>query len=109
MEHDAATKYLTHNNLMVKFICKAVETKYLELKSSSHWPLAKHASNSKAIPFAFNLSKVDFMMLIQQSMTSGKCHNCGEEGHWANTCPKKSGLMPTCQKPQGQKPSGKTD
>ena len=51
-------------------------------------------------------------MLIQQSMMSSKCHNCGEEGHWVNNCPKKksgSRPTPTHLKPQGQKPSGKTD
>ena len=78
---------------MVKFICKAAEKKYLELKLSGHWPQAKHTSDSRAIPSVFNLSKIELMMLIQQSMTSSKCHNCGEEGHWANNCPKKS-LVP---------------
>ena len=112
MERDVATKYLSQNNLTVKFICKAAEKKYLELKSSGRWPPAKHASDSRAVPSAFNLSKIELMTLIQQSMTSGKCHNCGEEGHWANNCPKKkspSGPTPTRSKPQGQKPSGKTD
>ena len=103
MEHAAATKYLARNNLMVKFVCKAAETKYLELKSSGHWPLAKHVSDSRADLSTFNRSKIELLMLIQQSMISGKCHNCGKEGHWANNCPKKrSGPTPMHQKPQGQ-------
>ena len=88
------------------------EKKYLDLKSAGCWPPAKHVSDSRAVSSAFNLSKIELMMLIQQSLMSRKCHNCGEEGHWANNCPKKqsgSRNTPTCPKPQGQKPSGKTD
>ena len=112
MEREAATKYLYQNSLTVKFICMAAEKKYLDLKSAGRWPPAKHACDSRAVPSAFNLSKIELMTLIQQSLTSGKCHSCGEEGHWANNCPKKrsgSGNTPTRPKPQGQKPSGKTD
>ena len=72
MERDAATKFLAQSNLTVKFICKAAKKKYLELKSSGCWPPAKHASDSRAIPSTFNLSKIELMTLIQQSMMSGK-------------------------------------
>ena len=72
MEHDAATKYLSQNNLTVKFICMATEKKYLDLKSAGRWPLAKHVSDSRAMPSAFDLSKIELMTLIQQSLTSGK-------------------------------------
>ena len=107
LSYDEAHKKMVEEELDVQSVLKRCKQEYRILLDDGKWPAASHARDSKAIGRSYgsvNKAAVDHLnQLLANALqrnpgaavggrdkSRDQCRNCGEKGHWANECPKRS-------------------
>jgi hypothetical protein len=107
-DYAAQNSAMTAQELDVQSVLNIIKEKYLAVQDELKWPASRHAPDSKAIKHGYGASanrttgptkeQFDAMCQLTQLMNRDKskdtCNNCGDVGHWAMDCPKKSKFQP---------------
>ena len=92
------TEYMLAQRLDVHSVLNRVKQQYLAVWNEDKWPAKAHATDSKAIKQSYgsvNKTSTDAIafqltQLLNRDKSNDTCNNCGEKGHWAMECPKRS-------------------